>query len=183
MFCRICIPGESGAWSCRQVQREERQEQGFRHRKPKSQAGFSPSSLKSISGIFKTRVFAAAMLSAGPKLRLGPMDIGPKQKERGKIKVICPIGKNQCIYYESVYTLIFLNFIFILVYFSAHNFRIFNNLRQLMYGAGGFSYKSMWTLRELFPLINFGCKFCQIATKNIHISARFGYEFGKMAHN
>ena len=52
-----------------------------------------------------------------------------------------------------------------------------------MYGAGGFSYKSMWTLQELFPLINFGCKFCQIATKNIHISARFGYEFGKMAHN
>ena len=54
MFCRICIPGESGAWSCRQVQREERQEQGFRHRKPKSQADFSPSSLKSISRTFMT---------------------------------------------------------------------------------------------------------------------------------
>ena len=97
------IPGESGAWSCRQVQREERQEQGFRHRKPKSQAGFSPSSLKSISGIFKTRVFAATMLSAGPKLRLGPMDIGPKQKVRGKIKVICPIGKIS-VYIMSLYT-------------------------------------------------------------------------------
>ena len=40
-------------------------------------------------------------------------------------------------------------------------------MRQLRYGAGGFSYKSMWTLQELFPLINCGCKFCQIATKNI----------------
>ena len=44
-------------------------------------------------------------------------------------------------------------FIFILVYFSAQDFTIVNILRQLKYGAGGFSYKSMRTLRELFPLL------------------------------
>ena len=54
---------------------------------------------------------------------------------------------------------------FILVYFSAHVFSIVNSLRQLRHDAGGFSYKSMRTLRELFPLINFGCKCCQIAHK------------------
>ena len=33
------------------------------------------------------------------------------------------------------------------------NTRLLLNLRQLRYGAGGFSYKSTWTLQELFPLI------------------------------
>ena len=41
-------------------------------------------------------------------------------------------------------------------------------LRQLRYGAGGFSYKSRWTLRELFPLFNFGCKCFQIAKEKIY---------------
>ena len=60
-------------------------------------------------------------------------------------------------------------FIFILVYFSAHYFSIVNSLRQLRHDAGGFSYKSIRTLRELFPLIIFGCKCCQIAhKKNIY---------------
>ena len=72
-------------------------------------------------------------------------------------------------------------FIFILVYFSAHDFRIVNSLRQLRHDAGGFSYKSMRTLRELFPLINFGCKCCHIAhTKNIY--ERYGFEFENLAH-
>ena len=31
-------------------------------------------------------------------------------------------------------------------YFSAQDFRIVDILRQLLYGAGGFSYKSRWTL-------------------------------------
>ena len=44
-------------------------------------------------------------------------------------------------------------FFFILVYFSAHSFIIVNILRQLKHDAGGFSYKSTWTLQELFPLI------------------------------
>ena len=44
-------------------------------------------------------------------------------------------------------------FFFILVYFSAHGFSIVNILRQLRHDAGGFSYKSTWTLQELFPLI------------------------------
>ena len=49
-----------------------------------------------------------------------------------------------------------------------------------MHDAGGFSYKSMRTLRELFPLLNFGCKYCQIAhTKNIY--ERYGFEFENLA--
>ena len=72
-------------------------------------------------------------------------------------------------------------FLFILVYFSAHDFSIVNSLRQLRHDAGGFSYKSMRTLRELFPLLNFGCKYCQIAhTKNIQ--ERYGYGFENLAH-
>ena len=55
----------------------------------------------------------------------------------------------------------FIFIFFILVYFSAHEFSIVNSFRQLRHDAGGFSYKSMRTLRELFPLINFGCKCCQ----------------------
>ena len=39
--------------------------------------------------------------------------------------------------------------------FRTHDFSIVNSLRQFKYGgAGGFSYKSIWTLLELFPLIN-----------------------------
>ena len=32
-------------------------------------------------------------------------------------------------------------------------------MRQLQYGAGGFSYKSIRTSQELYPLIICGCKF------------------------
>ena len=58
---------------------------------------------------------------------------------------------------------------------------IVNILRQLRYGAGGFSYKSRWTLQELFPLINCGCKCCQIATIKIIKHERYGYEFENLA--
>ena len=67
---------------------------------------------------------------------------------------------------RAVVTICHIAFIFILLYFSTHSISIVNILRQLGYGAGGFSYKSRWTLRELFPLHNFvGCKYCQIAKK------------------
>ena len=46
-------------------------------------------------------------------------------------------------------------FIFILVYFSAHDITKVNIMRQLQYGAGGFSYKSIRTLQELFLLLNY----------------------------
>ena len=36
--------------------------------------------------------------------------------------------------------------------FFCTQFSTFNSLRQLRHDAGGFSYKSMRTLRELFPL-------------------------------
>ena len=65
----------------------------------------------------------------------------------------------QCV--QSWWILLFFNF-------SAHDFSIVNSLRQIWHDAGGFSYKSMRTLQELFPLINSSCKFSQIAhTKNI----------------
>ena len=38
-------------------------------------------------------------------------------------------------------------------------------MRQLQYGAGGFSYKSIRTLQELFPLLNCGCKFVKLYKK------------------
>ena len=44
------------------------------------------------------------------------------------------------------------------------NTRLLLNLRQLRYGAGGFSYKSTWTLQELFPLIIMVVNFCQLHT-------------------
>ena len=56
-------------------------------------------------------------------------------------------------------------FIFILVYFSAHDITKVNIMRQLQYGAGGFSYKSIRTSQELFPLLNCGCKFVKLYRK------------------
>ena len=38
-------------------------------------------------------------------------------------------------------------------------------MRQLQYGAGGFSYKSIRTSQELFPLLNCGCKFVKLYKK------------------
>ena len=38
-------------------------------------------------------------------------------------------------------------------------------MRQLQYGAGGFSYKSIRTSLELFPLLNCGCKFVKLYKK------------------
>ena len=63
-------------------------------------------------------------------------------------------------------------FIFILVYFSAHDITKVNIMRQLQYGAGGFSYKSIKTSQELFPLIIFGCKFLNCTKKNEKITIR-----------
>ena len=48
----------------------------------------------------------------------------------------------------------------ILVYFSAHVYMIVNIMRQHWYGAGGFSYKSTWTLQELCPLSILVVNFC-----------------------
>ena len=47
---------------------------------------------------------------------------------------------------------------FILIYFSAHDFTKVNMKRQLQYGAGGLSCKSIRTSQELFPLKICGCK-------------------------
>ena len=74
-------------------------------------------------------------------------------------------GVSQIYLFKQPNVLVSLDII-ILVYFSAQVFTMVNILRQLKYGAGGFSYKSMQTLRELFPLINFGCKCCRIGEKN-----------------
>ena len=69
---------------------------------------------------------------------------------------------------------------FILIYFSAHSFIIVNILRQLKHDAGGFSYKSTWTLQELFPLI--------ILVVNVELNThknrepRYAYEFENLAH-
>ena len=49
---------------------------------------------------------------------------------------------------------------FILVYISAHVYMIVNIMRQHWYGAGGFSYKSTWTLQELCPLSILVVNFC-----------------------
>ena len=51
-----------------------------------------------------------------------------------------------------------------------------------MHDAGGFSYKSMRTLRELFPLIRFGCKCYKIAHKKKNILERCGIEVENFAH-
>ena len=56
------------------------------------------------------------------------------------------------------------------------------NLRQLRYGAGGFSYKSTWTLQELFPLIIMVVNICHLKQNKtilliiivILITKRFG---------
>ena len=46
------------------------------------------------------------------------------------------------------------------------NTRLLLNLRQLRYGAGGFSYKSTWTLQELFPLIIMVVNICHLKKQN-----------------
>ena len=69
---------------------------------------------------------------------------------------------------------------FILVYFSAHVFSIVNILRQLRHDAGGFSYKSTWTLQELFPLIILVVNVKLNTQKNI--KAPNSCEFKNLAH-
>ena len=54
-------------------------------------------------------------------------------------------------------------------------------LRQLRYGAGGFSYKSMWTSQELFPLLILNCKFSSCTKKREQINT-IRCEFGSKAH-
>ena len=54
-------------------------------------------------------------------------------------------------------------------------------MRQLRYGAGGFSYKSMWTSQELFPLLILNCKFSSCTKKREQINT-IRCEFGSKAH-
>ena len=54
-------------------------------------------------------------------------------------------------------------------------------MRQLKHDAGGFSYKSTWTLQELFPLIILVVNI-KLNTHKKNVEPRYGFEFENLAH-